>query len=196
MTAEEAAGGIRVDPDELKKLENVLPTFTRPDGSGILRLLSACDGKFSFVYQGPLEHRFGVKEWASTTLTQTTGRAAIRVSFLTRKSPSTGSSFAGASLGCINTRRGSPSLVALGGPPNPFLDFYAAAAAAAAAADLAAAAAAAADLAAAAAGLAAAVAAAVAAPAGTSEGHCSSSKQRWQQQQRLQQQGLQQQQFV
>ncbi|CDJ57174.1 hypothetical protein, conserved [Eimeria maxima] len=31
ITAEQAAGGIRQDADELKKIESVLPTFTRPD---------------------------------------------------------------------------------------------------------------------------------------------------------------------
>ncbi|KAL8431918.1 hypothetical protein Efla_002755 [Eimeria flavescens] len=81
LSAEEAAGGTRVDPNELKKIENVLPSFTRPDGSGVLRLLSACDGQFAFVYQGPLEHRLGVKEWVRYMITSVYPGAEVK--FLT-----------------------------------------------------------------------------------------------------------------
>ncbi|OEH77028.1 hypothetical protein cyc_00987 [Cyclospora cayetanensis] len=78
ITAEEAAGGTRIDPNELKKIEHVLPTFTRSDGSGILRLLSACDGQFAFVFQGPLQHRFGVKEWARYMITSAYPGAQVK----------------------------------------------------------------------------------------------------------------------
>ncbi|KAL8269530.1 hypothetical protein Esti_006547 [Eimeria stiedai] len=81
LSVEQAAGGTRVDPDELKKIETVLPSFTRPDGSGLLRLLSACDGQFAFVYQGPLEHRLGVKEWTRFLITSAYPGAEVK--FLT-----------------------------------------------------------------------------------------------------------------
>ncbi|CBZ50158.1 conserved hypothetical protein [Neospora caninum Liverpool] len=79
LTAEQAAGNVEIDPEEVEKIKRILPTVDRGDGVGIATLIGAKDGMFAFRYNGPLTHKFGFKQWLRYLITANYPGAKVRL---------------------------------------------------------------------------------------------------------------------
>ncbi|GIX63122.1 uncharacterized protein BcabD6B2_25570 [Babesia caballi] len=62
--AESACGQVDIDPHEFSKIKDVYTTFN-DNGCGVLKLLGAKGGHFSFAYCGPLQEKYGIKAYLS-----------------------------------------------------------------------------------------------------------------------------------
>uniref|UniRef100_A0A3B0MHR3 Uncharacterized protein n=1 Tax=Theileria annulata TaxID=5874 RepID=A0A3B0MHR3_THEAN len=57
---ETACGGIDIDPAEFDKIKTVYKVFNDRN-CGVLRIIGAKLGHFSFLYYGPIRHKYGIK---------------------------------------------------------------------------------------------------------------------------------------